>query len=60
MITEYYLFRLAKLENLSLLKAGLPNLRTAEIGQLTNVKNLPNLSESHIENLCFEKHGEGF
>ena len=53
MITGLYLFRLAKLENLSLL-AGLPNLRTAEIGQLTNVKNLPNLSESHIENLCFE------
>ena len=53
MIRGLYLFRLAKLENLSLL-AGLPNLRTAEIGQLINVKNLPNLSESLIENLCFE------
>lgn len=52
-ITRLYLFRLAKLDSLSIL-AELPNLQIAEIGQLAHVEKLPELSNSKLEHLCFE------
>lgn len=52
-IIGLYLFNLPKIKNLNILEK-LPNLQVAEISQLTNVENLPDLSKSNLEHLCFE------
>lgn len=52
-IEGLYLFHLPKMESLEIIKE-LPNLKAAEIGQLTNVKEIPDLSNSMLEHLCLE------
>ena len=52
-ITGLYLFHLPKLNNLGIL-ANLPNLKVAEVCQLKNIQELPDLSKSKLQHLCLE------
>ena len=52
-ISEFYLFKQTKLNNLDIL-AKLPKLKVAEVSQMARVKELPDLSKSKLEHLFLE------
>lgn len=53
MISELYLFKQTKMENLDIL-AKLTELKVAEVSQMGRVKELPDLSKSKLEHLFLE------
>ena len=52
-ISELYLFKQTKMENLDIL-AKLTELKVAEVSQMARVKELPDLSKSKLEHLFLE------
>ena len=52
-ISELYLFKQTKMENLDIL-AKLPKLKVAEVSQMARVKELPDLSKSKLEHIFLE------